>query len=152
MEPNALRSHIADIDGAPVHYLRFDGEHAGTLPIVLTHVWPNSFAELVTLARAAGHAVAARRCGRRRLHRHRPSLPGYPFSSQRPSLPPDLRTHEIWHRLIELAALAESRYGAAGTDRDFVFVQTGTYVEAGLFGAARLQTGDIVGGPGHPAT
>jgi hypothetical protein len=31
---NALPSHAAEIDGTPVHYLRFDGERQGALPIV----------------------------------------------------------------------------------------------------------------------
>ncbi|MET8989931.1 epoxide hydrolase N-terminal domain-containing protein [Nonomuraea wenchangensis] len=39
---NALPSHFADLDGTPVHYLRYDGEHPGALPIVLTHGWPSS--------------------------------------------------------------------------------------------------------------
>jgi hypothetical protein len=34
---NALPSHVAEIDGTPVHYLRFDGECHGALPIVVTH-------------------------------------------------------------------------------------------------------------------
>ena len=51
---------------------------------------------------------------------------------------------------IELAALAESQYGLAEVGRDFVLVQAGGYVEVGLFADARLRTGGIVGGPGHP--
>ncbi|MGN9789169.1 epoxide hydrolase N-terminal domain-containing protein [Nonomuraea sp. ZG12] len=34
------------IGGTPVHYLRFDGEQPGALPIVLTHGWPSTFLEL----------------------------------------------------------------------------------------------------------
>ncbi|MGW5162907.1 epoxide hydrolase N-terminal domain-containing protein [Nonomuraea wenchangensis] len=33
-----------------MHYLRYDGEHPGALPIVLTHGWPSSFLELTALA------------------------------------------------------------------------------------------------------
>ena len=50
-EINALPSSLTDIDGAPVHYLRFDAKSGDALPIVLTHGWPSSFLELVKLAR-----------------------------------------------------------------------------------------------------
>ena len=46
---NALPSHFADIDGTVLHYLRFDGEQADALPIVLTNGWPSSFFELIEL-------------------------------------------------------------------------------------------------------
>ncbi|MEU7593046.1 epoxide hydrolase N-terminal domain-containing protein [Streptomyces sp. NPDC039022] len=41
-----MPSHLADIDGTPVHHLRFDGERPGALPLVLTNGWPSSFLEL----------------------------------------------------------------------------------------------------------
>jgi pimeloyl-ACP methyl ester carboxylesterase len=114
-ELNALPSHIADVQGAPVHYLRFDGEHPGALPIVLTHGWPSSFVELVTLAR---RLAAPSQHGGTTADAFTvivPSLPGYTFSSQRPSLPPDLQTHEIWHRLMH-DELGFGRYAAHGGD------------------------------------
>lgn len=52
-EINALPSRFADIDGTPVHYLRFDAERPGALPIILTHGWPSSVLELAGLARAS---------------------------------------------------------------------------------------------------
>ena len=51
---NALPHHTAAIDGTAVHYLRFDGEQPGALPIVLTHGWPSTFLELTDLARRHG--------------------------------------------------------------------------------------------------
>lgn len=48
---NALPSRFADLDGTPVHYLRYDGEHPDALPIIVTHGWPSSFLELAGLAR-----------------------------------------------------------------------------------------------------
>jgi len=90
---HALPSHRADVDSTPVHYLRFDGEHPDALPIVLTHGWPSSFLELTTVARHlatpsqhGGHAADA-------FTVIVPSLLGYAFSPQRPSLPPALQTH-----------------------------------------------------------
>jgi Epoxide hydrolase N terminus len=48
---NTLPSRFADIDGTLVHYLRFDAERGGALPIVLTNGWPSTFLELTDLAR-----------------------------------------------------------------------------------------------------
>ncbi|NIK60769.1 alpha/beta fold hydrolase [Kribbella shirazensis] len=95
-------------------YLRFDGEHPGALPIVLTNGWPSTFLELVELAR--------------RLTRHRrtgddalgpftvivPVLPGFPLAPQRPSLTGP-QTHELWHRLM-YDELGFDRYAAHGRD------------------------------------
>lgn len=112
---NALPSHFADIDGTPVHYLRFDGEHPDSLPIVLTHGWPSSFLELTDLARRlatpsqyGGNADDA-------FTVILPSLPGFTFSPQRSSLLEALPTHEIWHRLMH-DELGFERYAAHGGD------------------------------------
>ncbi len=44
-----------------------------------------------------------------------PSLPGFTFSSQRPMLPSDVATHEIWHRLMR-DELGFERYVVHGGD------------------------------------
>ena len=44
-----------------------------------------------------------------------PSLPGFTFSEQRPTLPADLPTHEIWHQLMS-GVLGYGRYFAHGGD------------------------------------
>ncbi|MEV5753141.1 epoxide hydrolase family protein [Actinoallomurus sp. NPDC052308] len=114
-EINALPSHFADIDGTPVHYLRFDGERPGALPIVLTNGWPSSFLELLGLAdrlatpsRYGGDAADA-------FTVIVPSLPGFTFSPQRPSLTDPPQTHELWHRLMH-DELGFDRYAAHGGD------------------------------------
>ncbi|XVQ84470.1 epoxide hydrolase family protein [Microbispora siamensis] len=112
---NALPSHFADIDGIPVHYLRFEGERPGSLPIVLTHGWPSSFLELTGLAdrlarpsRYGGDAADA-------FTVIVPSLPGFAFSPQLPSLANPPQTHELWHRLMH-DELGFDRYAAHGGD------------------------------------
>ncbi|KOG90258.1 hydrolase [Streptomyces varsoviensis] len=110
---NALPSHFADIDGTPVHYLRFDGERPGALPIVLTNGWPSSFLELTGLAR---RLAAPSRYGGDAADAFTvivPSLPGFAFSPQRPS--PTEQTHELWHRLMH-DELGFERYAAHGGD------------------------------------
>ena len=112
---NALPSGRANIDGTPVHYLRFDGELPEALPIVLTNGWPSSFLELTELAerlatpsRHGGNAADA-------FTVIVPSLPGFAFSPQRPSLTKFPQTHDLWHRLMH-DELGFGRYAAHGSD------------------------------------
>lgn len=112
---NALPSHVAEVGDTTVHYLRFDGEGPGALPIVVTHGWPSSFLELVDLAQ---RLAAPSQYGGDPADAFTvivPSLPGFAFSPQRPSLPPRLQTHEVWHRLMR-DVLGFERYAAHGGD------------------------------------
>jgi pimeloyl-ACP methyl ester carboxylesterase len=111
---NALPSHLADIDGTPVHYLRFDAEHPGALPLVLTHGWPSSVLELVELARRLASPSRYGGAAQDAFTVIVPSLPGFAFSPQRPGLD-DPPTHEIWHRLMH-DHLGFARYAAHGGD------------------------------------
>lgn len=112
---NALPSHHADLDGTPVHYLRYDGEHPGALPIVLTHGWPSSFLELTVLAERL--ATPSRYGGKAEdaFTVIVPSLPGFAFSPQRPTLSTADQTHDLWHRLMH-DELGFRRYAAHGGD------------------------------------
>jgi pimeloyl-ACP methyl ester carboxylesterase len=112
---NALPSHLAEIDGTPVHYLRFDGESRDALPIVVTHGWPSSFLELAELARRLARPSRFGGDAGDAFTVIVPSLPGFAFSPQRPSLPPSLQTHELWHRLMH-DELGFTRYAAHGGD------------------------------------
>jgi len=103
-EINALPSHLTEIAGARVHYLRYDGSSG--LPLLLTNGWPSSFLELTTLAgrlAAAGFTVIV------------PSLPGFGFSAQQPRLLSSTPVHEVWHTLMH-DVLGFERYGAHGGD------------------------------------
>ncbi|WP_420031547.1 epoxide hydrolase family protein [Streptomyces sp. cg28] len=110
---NALPSRFADIDGTPVHYLRYDGEHPHALPIVLTNGWPSTVLELTSLA--ARLASPSRHGGdpQDAFTVIVPSLPGFAFSPQRPTLTE--QTHELWHRLMH-DHLGFRRYAAHGGD------------------------------------
>lgn len=114
-EINALPGYVTSLDGTDVFYLRFEAEVPGALPIVATHGWPSSFVELTALAR---RLAAPSKHGRRAGDAFTvivPALPGFPFSPQRPDLPPATPTHELWHRLMH-DELGFSRYGAHGGD------------------------------------
>lgn len=112
---NALPSHFAQLDGVPLHYLRYDGESPDALPIILTNGWPSTCLELTALAqrlatpsRFGGEAADA-------FTVIVPSLPGFGFSPQRPSFADAQQTQELWHRLMR-DELGFERYAAHGGD------------------------------------
>jgi pimeloyl-ACP methyl ester carboxylesterase len=112
---NALPSRFAAVGGTSVHYLRFDAERDGALPILLANGWPSSFLELTGLA---DRLSTPSRYGGRPDDAFTvivPSLPGFGLSPQRPALGGPLHTHEIWHRLMH-NELGFERYGAHGSD------------------------------------
>ena len=112
-EINALPSSSAVIDGVPVHYFRFDAETPGALPLVLTNGWPSTSIELVGLARRLASPSLFGGDAADAFTVIVPSLPGFPFSPQRPTH--DDQTHELWHRLMT-EHLGFDRYGAHGGD------------------------------------
>jgi pimeloyl-ACP methyl ester carboxylesterase len=112
---NALPSHLADLGGTPVHYLRFEGEHPDALPIVLTHGWPSSFLELTGLADRLASPSKYGGAAADAFTVIVPSLPGFAFSPQRPSLTDTEQTHDLWHRLMH-DELGFKRYAAHGGD------------------------------------
>ncbi len=110
---NALPHRTATVGGTPVHYLRFDGERPGAAfkPGAITfEPAPGAPHDLARrLAEPSKHGGDASDAFTVVV----PSLPGYPFSPQRPTLPPALQTHEIWHRLMrdELGADQVAAHG-----------------------------------------
>ncbi|MEU0947216.1 epoxide hydrolase family protein [Streptomyces canus] len=112
---NALPSHLADLDGTRVHYLRFDGEHPHALPIVLTHGWPSTFLELLGLAERLATPSRFGGAAEDAFTVIVPSLPGFAFSPQRPELSAAQQTHHLWHRLMH-DELGFDKYAAHGGD------------------------------------
>jgi pimeloyl-ACP methyl ester carboxylesterase len=100
---NSYEHHVVDIDGTRIHFVHRRCSPPG-IPIVLTHGWPSTFAELLPLAdRLRGFDVVV------------PSLPGYAYSSRPPRIGVDYRyVASLWHRLM--TALGYDRYAAHGGD------------------------------------
>jgi pimeloyl-ACP methyl ester carboxylesterase len=112
---NALPSGFADIGDTSIHYLRFDAELDGALPLLLANGWPSSFLELTGLA---DRLSAPSRYGGSAENSFTvviPSLPGFGLSPQRPTLDQAPLTHDIWHRLMH-DVLGFERYGVHGSD------------------------------------
>ena len=112
---NRLPSFEVKIGGRRVHYLKFDGERPDALPIVLTNGWPSTFFELVGVAERLARPSEYGRPDAVCFTVVVPSLPGYTFSEQRPALPADVSTPELWHQLMS-RELGFDRYFAHGGD------------------------------------
>lgn len=103
----------ASLDAVTISYLRFDAERPGRTPILLVNGWPSSALELVEVARRLSQPS---RFGADEADSATvivPALPGFPFSTQTPSL--DVQTHEILHRLMTESS-GFDRYVAHGGD------------------------------------
>ena len=112
---NELPSRFAMIGGQRVHYLKFDSETPGAIPVILTNGWPSTFFEMVGLAERLANPRTFGATDAPCFEVIVPSLPGFTFSDQRPTLPADVATHEIWHRLMA-DELGYDKYVAHGGD------------------------------------
>jgi pimeloyl-ACP methyl ester carboxylesterase len=112
---NELPSHFAVIADHRLHYLKFEGETPEATPIILTNGWPSTFFEMVELAQRLANPNRFGIVDQRSFTVIVPSLPGFTLSSQRPTLPADVATHEIWHQLMS-DELGYDHYVAHGGD------------------------------------
>ena len=112
---NELPSRFAVIGGRRVHYLKFDGANADAVPVILTNGWPSTFFEMVGLAQRLANPRSPDANDGPCFDVIVPSLPGFTFSEQRPTLPADVATHEIWHQLMT-SELGYTKYVAHGGD------------------------------------
>ncbi len=104
-ELNKYPQFVCEIDGLTIHFFHIRGSRKDSLPILLTHGWPDSFlryAKVFPLLSDFDLVV--------------PSLPGFAFSS----LPPkgfmnNAEVAEIWHRLMT-EVLGYKEYTASGGD------------------------------------
>lgn len=113
---NQLPQFEAVVAGSRVHFLRFEAEGGGrNRPLVLTHGWPSSVLELAGLAQRLASPSKFGRPGAQSFEVVVPSLPGFAYSEQRPQVPAEPPTHELWHQLMT-DVLDLGSFGAHGGD------------------------------------
>ncbi|WP_228771804.1 epoxide hydrolase family protein [Actinokineospora iranica] len=112
-ELNRHQHFRARLDDVDIHFVHARAARGDGVPLVLTHGWPSTFAELLPLVPRltdpAAHGIDGPA-----FDVVIPSLPGYAFST-RPARPITMRdTAGLWHRLMR--GLGYRRYGAHGGD------------------------------------
>ncbi len=114
---NSFAQFTADIGGQRVHFVHQRGQGPDPFPLVLTHGWPSSFAELLKLAPLLSDPAAHGGDERDSFDVVIPSLPGYAFSP--PPAVPGAATARTWADLwakLMTESLGYRRFGAQGQD------------------------------------
>jgi pimeloyl-ACP methyl ester carboxylesterase len=98
---NRWPQFVTEIDGQPIHFVYIRGAGTAPMPIVLTHGWPSTFAELLPLAERLAQPERFGAHPRDNFDVVVPSLPGFGFSPLRSG--PHIsrwRVTELWRRLM----------------------------------------------------
>jgi pimeloyl-ACP methyl ester carboxylesterase len=148
---NALPQFKTEIDGLDVHFIHVKSEHAGALPLIMTHGWPGSVIELLEAVGPltdptahGGHAGDA-------FDLVLPSLPGYGFSAE----PAEIgwnpsRIARAWAELMH--RLGYTRYVAQGGDQGASITDAmGRLAPEGLLGIHMNLLVTALGGGAMPA-
>ena len=109
---NSVPQFIADLGAAPVHFVHLTGSGPSRTPIILTHGWPSTFAELLRLGQALANPHNVEAEGFDVII---PSLPGYAFSPAPNALGTNVFTiANQWAELMTM--LGYKRFVAHGGD------------------------------------
>lgn len=98
---NRWPQFVAEVDGQPIHFVHVRSGGTRSLPIIVTHGWPSTFAELLPLADRLAHPERFGADPRDNFDVVVPSLPGFGFSPLRSG--PQIarsRVTELWRRLM----------------------------------------------------
>ena len=111
---NAFAQFRAELDGVHIHFVHERARRGRGIPLILTHGWPSTFAELLPLVPfltdPEAHGI-----GGPAFDVVIPSLPGYGFSERPIQTGVNYRyVAGLWHRLMN--GLGYERYGAGGGD------------------------------------
>jgi len=110
---NSFHHYHVAIDNCTIHFIYERSTESDATPIVISHGWPSSFAEMLKIipmltdpARFGGTPEDA-------FDVIVPSLPGFAFSTPRPR--GHMRAHELWAKLMT-TVLGYDSFIAQGTD------------------------------------
>nr|WP_272214090.1 epoxide hydrolase [Marinicella sp. W31]MDC2876116.1 epoxide hydrolase [Marinicella sp. W31] len=79
---NALPQFRTEIDGLGIHFIHVRSPHEGATPIILTHGWPGSVLEFLSVVDPLTNPTAHGGRAEDAFHVVIPSLPGYGFSDK----------------------------------------------------------------------
>lgn len=79
---NELGQFVTSIDGVDIHFLHVLSPHADAMPLILTHGWPGSVIEFMSVIGPLSDPVAHGGRAEDAFHLVIPSLPGYGFSGK----------------------------------------------------------------------
>src|SRR5215831_8660923 len=113
---NALPQFKTVVDGVDIHFIHVKSEHENALPLIMTHGWPGSVAELLETIGPLTDPTAHGGQAEDAFHLVLPSLPGYGFSGE----PTELgwysgRVAQAWAVLMD--RLGYTRFVAQGGDQ-----------------------------------
>jgi pimeloyl-ACP methyl ester carboxylesterase len=112
---NALPQFTTEIDGVDIHFIHVRSRHENALPLIMTHGWPGSIAELLDTVGPLTDPTAHGGAPEDAFHLVLPSLPGYGFSGEPTVLGWDSgRIARAWAQLMD--RLGYARYVAQGGD------------------------------------
>ncbi len=111
---NTASQFRAKLDGVHIHFVHERARHGHGIPLILTHGWPSTFAELLPLVPFLTDPIAHGIDGPA-FDVVIPSLPGYGFSDRPAQVGVNYQhVAGLWHRLMR--GLGYERYGAQGGD------------------------------------
>jgi pimeloyl-ACP methyl ester carboxylesterase len=114
---NSFAQFTAGVGGQRVHFVHQRGRGRDPFPLLLTHGWPSTFAELLKLAPLLTDPAAHGGDERDSFDVVIPSLPGFAFSA--PAAAPGTATAGAWADLwakLMTETLGYRRFGAQGQD------------------------------------
>ena len=111
----ALPQFITEIDGVDIHFIHVRSEHAGALPLVVTHGWPGSIIEQLKIIDPLVNPTAHGASADDAFDLVIPSLPGHGFSGKPTVTGWDpIRIARAW--VVLMGRLGYTRFAAQGGD------------------------------------
>ncbi|MBC7842062.1 MAG: epoxide hydrolase [Gemmatimonadaceae bacterium] len=112
---NAYPQFVTKIDGVDIHFIHVKSRHPNAMPLIMTHGWPGSVMELLTVIDPLTNPTAHGGSAQDAFDVVLPSLPGYGFSGEPSEVGWDSgRIALAWAQLME--RLGYTNYVAQGGD------------------------------------
>lgn len=131
---NRYPQFLTEIDGLDIHFIHVPSSHPGAMPLILTHGWPGSVVDFLTLIGPLTDPVAHGGKAEDSFDVVIPSLPGFGFSAKPTATGWNVdRIARAWAELMR--RLGYTRWVAHGGDWGSVVTTTlGAMRPAGLLG------------------